>query len=116
MPPTQHEHVWLSSLAQAETLLASLAEQLNHPESTTALTASNYQTMLQLTSLLQHLASGLPHFSQAQLLSQVEQRLAKLQATHTALIPRLSHWQDYVEQQQHHVAKQRQQQQAYKCL
>jgi hypothetical protein len=116
MPLTQQEQAWLSSLAQAETLLASLAEQLNHPESSTALTAPNYQAMVQLTSLLQKMGSPLPQFSQTQLHTQVAQRLAKLQATHTALMPRLSHWQDYVEQQQQHVAKQRQQQQAYKCL
>lgn len=110
------EQAWLSMLTQAETQLSTLAQQLKQSSSSKALTAPNYQAMLQLTQLLQAMGATLPRISQGQLRQQVAQRLADLQAAHTALMPSLSHWQHHVEQQQQLVAKQRQQQQAYKCL
>jgi len=115
--PPQAVAVWLGLLSNAETQLSTLQRLLTQPESSQALTAQNYQAMLQLTSVLQQLGASLPKLNVAELATQhnVAQRLAELEEKHKSLAPQLVYWQQQVEKQQQHVAKQRQQQQAYKC-
>jgi hypothetical protein len=107
---------WVASLSRAEGLLEQLSQQLAGPVEQ-ALSPETYQWMLQLTALLQGPLANPPlllaeQAGQSQALAERCQQLAQ---QHQCLEVTLRQWQQWVWQQQQHVAIQRQQHDVYRC-